>query len=264
MDNRPIGIFDSGIGGLTVFSEVKSRLINEDLIYLGDTANFPYGPRPKEEIINLTKKNVEFLILKNCKMIVIACGTATSQALDRVKDRYNVPIIGIIEPTVEEILKDENETIGIIATEGTIRANSWEIAIKERNKSVNVINKACPLLARMAEEDFETEEVQVALKKYLEPFKNIRVDKLILGCTHYPIFRELIEQELENNVEIISTSEGVCEYIRELMNKKDAENTKEHMGEYKIFLSKKSYNFTNISKRLFNIDESKVYLADIK
>lgn len=263
MDKRPVGVFDSGIGGLTVFDEIRKTLINEDLIYLGDTANFPYGPKSKEEIIEFTKRNVDFLINQNCKTVIIACGTATSQALNAVKDMYDVPIIGIINPTVEKILQEKNETIGIIATEGTIRANSWEIAIKEKDNNINVINKACPLLAIMAEEDFKTEEVQETLKEYLKPFKNTQVDKLILGCTHYPIFKKLIREELENKVEIISTSEIISEYLKELLHNNNQENEKDNIGDYKILLTEKKDNFINISNRIFNINKDKIFLAQI-
>lgn len=261
MDKRPIGIFDSGIGGLTVFSEAKKRFVNEDLIYLGDTAHFPYGPKSKEEIINFTKKNIAFLINQKCKLIIIACGTATSQALEIVKNNYEEPIIGIIEPTVEAILQEDIDTIGIIATEGTIRANSWENAIKNRNSDIHVINKACPLLAKMAEEDFKKEEVKKVLKEYLEPFKNRKIDKLILGCTHYPIFKELIEKELENQTKVISTSEIVCKYVEQILKEQNKQNEETNKGDYKIFLTDKKNKFIEISNRLFQTEEDKIYIA---
>lgn len=261
MDKRPIGIFDSGIGGLTVFTEARKMFPNEDFIYLGDTDNFPYGSKSKEEIISLAEKNINFLINNNCKLIIIACGTATSQALPVVKNKYKEPIIGIIEPTVDEILKDNVNNIGVIATEGTIRANSWEEAIKSRNSNINVINKACLLLAKMAEENFAIEKIKEVLKEYLGPFKNQNIDKLILGCTHYSIFKELIEIELENNIEVISTAKIVCKFVKEMLEKQEAINSKDNNGEYKIFLTKRSNNFIDISNRLFDIDKEKIYLA---
>ena len=259
MDKRPIGIFDSGIGGLTVFSEMRKQLKNEDLVYLGDTANFPYGPKSKEEIIEFTKRNIEFLIKQDCKFIVIACGTATSHALEIVQNKYSVPIIGIIEPTVDKILEEDNKVIGIMATVGTIKSDSWGRAIKNKNPKINVINGACPLLAEMAEEDFNIEEVRQALKEYLEPFKGKEVDRLILGCTHYPIFKELIQEELREEVAVISTSEIVSDYIKEILKIKESNNDEDNTGDYKIYLSSSESNFINIAKRIFEIQEEKVY-----
>ena len=185
MDNRPIGIFDSGIGGITVFSEIANDFPSENIIYLGDTAKFPYGGKSKETIIELTKENINFLMKYNVKLIVIACGTATSQALEEMQKIYDIPIIGIIEPTVNNIIDESVHKIGVIATEGTINSNSWENNIKSKNSNIQVINKACPLLAPMAEEGFtENEIARLVIKEYMKELKNEGLDKLILGCTH--------------------------------------------------------------------------------
>ena len=131
MDKRAIGIFDSGVGGLTVFSEIRKNMPNENIIYLGDTKNFPYGNRSKEEIIEFAIENTKTLINKGVKVIVIACGTATSQAIDTLKEMFNIPIVGIIEPTVEYIKEKNIKQIGVIATEGTIRSGAWENKFKK-------------------------------------------------------------------------------------------------------------------------------------
>lgn len=183
MDTRPIGIFDSGVGGMTVLAEIKKLLPNEDLIYLGDTKNFPYGVKSKETIIELSKNCIDFLIKQDVKMIVIACGTATSQALEEMKKIYSIPIIGIIEPTVESIKNENNikNKIGVIGTEGTIRSNEWEKKLKNSINNVEVINKACPLLAPMAEQGWIQNKVAYeAIKEYMAPFIGENIDKLIL------------------------------------------------------------------------------------
>lgn len=151
MDNRPIGVFDSGVGGVTVFSEIIKKLPNENVIYLGDTARLPYGTKSKETIIEYTKQAIEFLIKQNVKAIVIACGTATSQAWEEVKKLYDLSIIGIIKPTVNNLEKNI-KTIGVIGTNGTIKSGAWEKEIKNICPDTNVISKACPILAQMAEE----------------------------------------------------------------------------------------------------------------
>ena len=152
MDSRPIGVFDSGVGGITVLKEIRKELPNEDIIYLGDTENFPYGNKTKEEIIKFAEENVKKLLKYNVKIIVIACGTATSQAIEKLKEEFSIPIIGIIEPTVNYIKQKEYKEIGVIATEGTIRSGAWERKLKERMPEIIVINKACPMLATIAEE----------------------------------------------------------------------------------------------------------------
>ena len=162
MDNRPIGMFDSGVGGLTVFKEVKKQLPNENIVYLGDTKRFPYGSKSKESIIELTKQGIEFLIGQNVKLIVIACGTATSQALEEVKKIYSIPIIGIINSTVEYLehkYRDKEPQIGVIATKGTIRSNGWQNKIELLMPKAKIKTMGCPLLAPMAEEGWTDNKI---------------------------------------------------------------------------------------------------------
>lgn len=256
MDNRPIGIFDSGVGGLTVFSELAKALPCEDMIYLGDTKQFPYGNKSKETIIELTKKNIEFLIQKNVKAVVIACGTATSQAIESVKNTYSIPIIGIIQPTILELKKEENTNkIGIIATTGTIRSNSWEKEIKKVLPNAKVINKACPLLAQMAEEGWtENEIARLTIKEYVKIFKEEPVDKLILGCTHYPLFKKLIKQELGENVEIIDTGKNVGKYLNNYLEKEGKQNLTKKKPEYQFYLTDMETEFLKVASNIIQQD----------
>ena len=254
MDKRPIGIFDSGVGGLTVLAEIKKKMPNENIIYLGDTANFPYGNKSKEEIINFSRKNVKKLIKKDAKIIIIACGTATSQAIDTLKQEFDVPIIGIIAPTVEYVKERKIEKIGVIATEGTIRSKAWEVALKEKITDIQVINKACPMLATIAEEGraMGTEGRQ-AIKEYMEPFKQNKVDKIILGCTHYPIYEKLIKEELHYEVELINTGVTVANYLEELLENKELQNTSKKEMQI-VYLTKPEPYFKNIAKNILDFD----------
>ena len=253
MDTRPIGLFDSGVGGLSILKELIDELPNEDFIYLGDTKNFPYGNKSKETIINLARKNIEFLISKNVKLIIIACGTATSLAIDVVKKEYNIPIIGIIDPTIS-YLKDshkDDETIGVIATSGTIKSGMWEKKIKDNIPNTNVINEKAPLLAIMAEEGWINNKVaEYTIKEYMKVFKN--VNRLILGCTHYPIFEKLIEKELDKNVEIINTGKIISKYVNKFLNDNNINNNKK--GHYLIYLTDTEDNFKNIARLFLNQD----------
>lgn len=254
MDKRPIGMIDSGVGGITVFKELISILKNEDVIYIGDTANFPYGSKSKETIIELTKKRIEELIKKDVKLIVIACGTATSQALEEVKEMFSVPIIGIIEPTVQYLKQKEINNIGVIATTGTIRSKGWKKAIESKIDGCNIQNRACPLLAPMAEEGWTTNEIaRLAIHEYIKDFENI--DALILGCTHYPLFKDLIEKELPKYTLIINTGEMVTKAVKKYLTKHQMKNEEKHEAKYQIYLTDTECNFINVAKQLIKDDE---------
>lgn len=261
MDTRPIGMFDSGVGGMTVLKEIKEKLPNEKIIYLGDTKRFPYGSKSKETIIELTKKGIEFLIEKNVKAIIIACGTATSQAIDVVRKIYNIPIIGIIESTVEYIHHKQNiQSVGVIATAGTIRSNGWEKSIKEKVNKISIINKACPLLAPMAEEGWTDNEIaKLTVSEYLKDMGNI--DSLILGCTHYPLFEDVIKEILGDKIEIINTGKMIANFMKQLLKDRDIEN-EELNNDCKIYLTDIECNFVNVARKLIK-EELIIDKADI-
>lgn len=247
MDNRPIGMFDSGIGGLTVLEEIKKQNPKEKIIYLGDTKRFPYGSKSKEAIIEISKQCVEFLIKKNVKLIVIACGTATSQSIEVLQREYNIPIIGIIQPTISELKsKMANGKIGVIATKGTIRSDAWRKNLVEQIKEIEVINNATPLLAPLAECGWIHNEVaKNAIHEYMKPLKD--VNKIILGCTHYPLFTPLIRKELGEKVEIINTGEKLANYLQMFLMENDM-LTEEKQEEDKIYLTDIDESFAETAK----------------
>lgn len=244
MNNNSIGIFDSGVGGITVLKKLKEKLPQENYIYLGDTKNFPYGEKSKEEIIEFTRENIKTLIKEKAKIIVIACGTATSQALDVVKGEFDIPIVGIIEPTVNYISTLGLEKIGVIATTGTIRSGAWERKILEKNPNLKVINKACPLLASIAEEGRATSKESLdAVHDYMEVFKENEVDTIILGCTHYPIYNKIIKNEFDYEVNLINTGEAVANKIEEYLKENNMQNGLCELKQEKILLTKNVIGF---------------------
>lgn len=258
MDNRPIGMFDSGVGGLTVYKEIKEKVPNEKIIYLGDTMNFPYGSKSKESIIELSKKCIDFLISKNVKMIIIACGTATSQALEEVKKLYNLPIIGIIEPTANYVKERQYKNVGVIATRGTIRSNSWEKNLKEVIQEINIYNQECPLLAPMAEEGWTDNEIaRLAVKEYLISLKDKELDALILGCTHYPLYEKIIKEELPN-VDIINTGKIIAEFVRKACYEaslvQDSLKNNPTTEKDEIYLTDTECNFLEVAKNILKQD----------
>lgn len=255
MDQRPIGIFDSGVGGITVLSKIKNKLPNENIIYLGDTKNFPYGSKAKEQIIEYSINNAQTLIDMGAKIIVIACGTATSQAIEVLKQKFSIPIVGIIEPTVNYVKQKNITRIGVIATEGTIRSGAWEKALKKEIEGIEVINKACPMLATIAEEGrAKSEEGRRVIKEYMSIFKENKIDKIILGCTHYPIYEELIREELEYPVELVNTGCTVSDYILDFFKANNLANIHGKTGE-KIYLTKPEEEFKNIAKNILKCDQ---------
>lgn len=252
MDKRPIGIFDSGVGGLTVLAEIRRALPDENIIYLGDTLNFPYGNRSKEEIVEFSINNVKILIEKGVKLIIIACGTATSQALEILKEKFDMPIIGIIEPTVEYVKEQGYKEIGVIATEGTIRSGAWENKLKDEISEIKVTNKACPMLATIAEEGrAQSDEGKKVIKEYMKPFKEKNINKIILGCTHYPIYEKIIRKELEYDVELINTGVTVAKYLKKHLKINDLEANEKNIRE-EIYLTKPEEEFKEIAKNILN------------
>mgnify|MGYP005781708559 CR=1 FL=1 len=253
MDNRPIGIFDSGVGGVTVLKELQKKLPNENYIYIGDTASFPYGSKSKQKIIELSKKRIENLIDMNVKLIVIACGTATSQALEEMKKIFNIPIIGIIKPTINYIKKENIKRIGVIATAGTIRSKGWQNQIEKDIDNVFIKSKACPLLAPLAEEGWtENKIAKLTIHEYLKEMKDI--DALILGCTHYPLFKNIIEEEIGKDIKTINTGEMVAIALEEYIIKNNLRNESNINGNIKIFLTDLESNFINVARKLLNDD----------
>lgn len=250
MDKRPIGMFDSGVGGLTVLKEAIDKNPNEDIIYLGDTKRFPYGSKSKENIIELTKKGIDFLISKNVKAIIIACGTATSQALEEMQKQYNIPIIGIIDSTIKYIEENKKlRNIGIIATRGTIRSKGWQNKIKQQISNSIISYTECPLLAPMAEEGWVDNEIaRLTVKEYLKEFKNINC--LILGCTHYPLFKNIIQKELGDKTEVIDTGEKLSKDLKGLLEKLNQKNVQNRIGNYQIYLTDTETNFINVAEKL--------------
>lgn len=207
--NRPIGVIDSGVGGLTVVHELMRQLPNEELIYVGDTLRCPYGPRPSEEVKQFTFELVQFLLTKNVKMIVIACNTATAFALEDLKKELSIPIIGVIQPGARAAIKNtENNKIGIIGTEGTVSSGAYPQALKQINRNLDVTSLACPHFVPMVEKGITSgKEAYQVVEQSLKPLKqSSNIDTLVLGCTHYPLLEDVI-QDVMGDVKIISSGE---------------------------------------------------------
>ena len=223
MSSHPIGIFDSGIGGLTVFREIARILPNESLLYLGDTARVPYGTKSAATVLRYALQNVRFLLEKNVKMVVVACNTASAFALEEVQKQFTIPVIGVIEPGVAGALKSSSsKRIGIIGTEGTIASSAYSRSILSKDPSSFVTSAACPLFVPLVEEGWwETSITEEIAQTYLGEMLKARIDTLILGCTHYPLLKRTLRKVAGETVTLIDSAEETARAASALLTEKN-------------------------------------------
>jgi len=219
--NRPIGVFDSGIGGLTVLKEIINELPDEDTVYLGDTARVPYGIRSPETVIRYSLENARFLFSKDIKLLVIACNTSSSISLDTIKNSIPIPSIGVIEPGAKAAVQaTRNKKIGVIGTEATIRSNSYTKAIKAIDENIDVFGLSCPLFVPLVEEGWTKGDiVTMVAKRYFEEirYKEKEIDTLVLGCTHYPLLKKVIAGIMGEEVKLIDSGVETAHEIKTLL-----------------------------------------------
>jgi glutamate racemase len=214
---RPIGVFDSGIGGLTVLKELTALLPGEDFIYLGDTARLPYGTKSNEVIVRYSRENTEFLLAKGIKLLVVACNTSSAVALGEIERHTMVPVIGVIEPGARAAVKASRiGKIGVIGTEATIASGAYTRSIQNLNSRAEIYTRACPLLVPLVEEGWTDNEIaERTVTHYLESLKASGIDTLLLGCTHYPLLRAMFERVLGPRVKIVDSAIATAAAVRE-------------------------------------------------
>ena len=212
-----IGVFDSGIGGLTVLQKIIETLPKENTVYLGDTARAPYGTKSVETVLRYSFENTEFLVQKGVKAVVVACNTSTAIALTQLRDSLSIPVIGVIEPGVRRAIKStKNKKVGVIGTEATIQSGAYTRALKEADGGVEVYSRACPLFVPLVEEGWtDNDVVEMTVKAYLGSLKQSGIDALILGCTHYPLLKKAIREFIGSGVRLVDSAE---EKAREVEN----------------------------------------------
>ncbi|MFA5577728.1 MAG: glutamate racemase [Tissierellaceae bacterium] len=252
MDNRPIGVFDSGIGGLTVLKEIIEQLPGEDIVYFGDTARIPYGTRSKETVIKYVLESFEFLMSKDIKAIVIACNTASSLALEAARDRFDIPILGVVEPGARAAAScTRNNRIGVIGTEGTINSASYHKNIRGLLPSAEIISIACPLFVPIVEEGWENTDVAyITAQKYLLELKEHNVDTLVLGCTHYPVLRYTIGKVMGDKVNLVNPAYETAKLTKSTLKELNLLNEKVDGGVYRYFVSDDPDKFKRIGGNL--------------
>ncbi len=265
MDNRPIGVFDSGLGGLTCISYLMKELPNERIIYFGDTARTPYGSKASATIKTFSAQIADFLVQMNVKMIIIACNTVSSINMNNLVNQYpNIPIIGIIRPAAETVAKscDTNNSIGVIGTKATIKSRAYDIFIGELNSELRIHSTACPALVSLIEEGIiENDIMDLSIKYYLDHFIAYHnIDTLVLGCTHYPLIRPNIKK-LYPSLRIINPSKEIVKNVKnELINKRLLADAPEF--ENIFYASDLSENFVNMINRISLMSNFKVAFKD--
>jgi len=252
---RPIGIFDSGIGGLTVASAIRKALPHEDFIYFGDTAHLPYGDKSPESIRHYSARIASFLLEKKCKAIVIACNTASAHAFKTVQDVAgpSVPVINVVDPVAEYTASHYNACkVGVIGTKGTIQSRIYVNRIEKLNESLKVLSNATPLLAPMIEEGFYNNMIsQTVIDSYLSKKSFSGIDALILGCTHYPLIKKEVESYYKKKIEIIDSAGVVADYVKSTLTSKKLLNDQTASGQHAFFVSDFTASFEQSTKIFF-------------
>lgn len=244
-------MFDSGLGGLTVARAVIDLLPNEDLVYFGDTGRFPYGPRPPEEVRRFSLQIADLLVEEGVKLIVVACNSAESAAFYRAERHYDVPVVTVIEPGVKESLSaTHNQKVGLIATEATVTSRAYDATIKELAPGVELISQACPKFVDFVERgDTTSGAVLAAAEEYLTPLKEVGVDTLILGCTHYPLLSGVIRYVMGDGVVLVSSAEATANEVYATLLDEDLLNRSQEPGKHKFISSGEEGLFTELGQR---------------
>lgn len=271
----PIGIFDSGVGGLTVYRALHDRLPNEHFIYLGDTARVPYGTKSMATVERYAIENSVFLASRGIKMLVVACNTASALALPKIREKIGLDVVGVIGPggrKAVEITKDNpHAKIGVIATEATVASNAYYEAIRRASDTADVLQAGCPLFVPLAEENWTSEPETFSIAaKYLAAMKDFAPDALVLGCTHYPILRDVIQQTVGENVKLVDSGEATADEVAALLKEKGLENPNAVSGKRELcddldhfYVTDAADRFARVAERFLGTKPSKLEAIEV-
>lgn len=254
--NYPIGVFDSGLGGLTVVKALMRALPCEDIVYFGDTARLPYGTKSRESIIRFSRENAGLLLRHRVKMIVVACHSSSSHALATLKAKFPVPIIGVIDPGVKKAVNvTERKIVGVIATPSTINSKAYAKKMREADSSIKVVSQACPLFVPLVEEGwFNTRVTLMIARGYLNTIKKAQADTLILGCTHYPLLKSVLRKIMGPRVALVDSAREVAHEVKSLLNAKEMARAGRHKARYLFLISDEPEHFRSSARRFLGCD----------
>jgi glutamate racemase len=251
MRNNPIGVFDSGVGGLTVVKQLMKEMPSEDIIYFGDTARVPYGTKSPSTIKKFSIENVLFLLNFNVKLIIIACNTSSAIGLPFLSRYFSVPIIGVIKPGAKAAIRStRNGRIGVIGTTATIASKAYENEIKAINPGIKAYSRNCPLFVPLVEEGWAGDGiVDIAARKYLAPLKDKKIDTVILGCTHYPLIKQAIQDVMGKQVKLVDSAEETAKEAKSLLEECGMKYPGKRAGRVKYYVSDAPEKFLTVAKK---------------
>ena len=255
MDSRPIGVFDSGVGGLTVLHECLVTLPHEDFVYVGDHARLPYGPRPLPQVRGFAREIALYLEAQDVKLVVVACNTATSAALPELQETLRVPVLGVLTPEAHAAVQaTRNRRIGLLATEGTVGSGRYAQLVRGLDAGVSFHAIACPRLVPLIESDDPYgEQTEQAVKEYAAPLKEADVDTVILGCTHYPLIRPIFQRVFGRDITLVFSAEETAREVAETLARKGVENEHGREGEYRFLTTGDPLAFREMGRRFLQL-----------
>jgi glutamate racemase len=264
-DPRPIGVFDSGIGGLTVVKALRDLLPNENICYLGDTARVPYGPKSPETVQRYAVELAGMLMLKDAKALVVACNTVSSVALPLLAKRFPVPVIGVIEPGAQAALQaTRNRHIGVIGTRATIRSGAYEKALRATDNNVRVSSRACPLLVPLIEEGLLNDAVtDQVIMRYLQPLLADGIDTLVLGCTHYPLLTNAIARAVRRQIVLVDSAQNCARAVEEMLDRHSLRAAAPEHGALNVALTDTADNFLNVARGALQLSFGEIELEQL-
>jgi glutamate racemase len=269
VDSRPVGVFDSGVGGLTVLHECLVTMPHEDFLYLGDHARLPYGPRPLEEVRRFAHEIGAFLEAHDVKLVVVACNSATSAALPQLQEELTVPVVGVITPEAHAAVQaTRNRRIGLLATQATVEAGRYAKLIGDLDAGVELFAVACPRLVPLIESDdpFAAETTE-AVREYAAPLKDAGVDTVILGCTHYPLIRPIFQRVFGRDVTLVFSAEETAREVAETLARKGIEHEAGREGSYRFLTTGEPSLFRELGERFLQLplgEIEQVAIADLE
>lgn len=264
-ENGGIGVFDSGVGGLTVVKEILEILPSEEVVYFGDTARCPYGPRSKRIVQEFSIQNVNFLLSLGVKLVVVACNTSSAFALNRLKRDFALPLLGVIEPGARAAVNSTgNGRVGVIGTQGTIASHSYQKAIGKIDTRISVFSYPCPLFVSLAEEGFLNKKAtSLIAQDYLRPLKKDKIDTLILGCTHYPLLKKVIARVMGHGVTLINSAEETARELKNSLEKKVLWRNASQKPVHRFFVSDQPQKFIQVGERFLGRKINSAKMIDI-
>ena len=265
LSRKPIGVFDSGVGGLTVVSQIFQQLPNEQVIYFGDMGRAPYGIRSADVIKRFSRQNVNFLLEQDVKFIVVACNTASALALDYIEHIYSVPMMGVIEPGARAAARySKNNRIGVIGTEATIGSSSYSKALLKINPKLEVFGLPCPLFVSLVENGYiEKQAAYLIAEDYLVPIRDKNIDTLVLGCTHYPPLKGIINKVMGDSVRLVDSADETAKTVKRLLTELDLANNSNNKFTHKFYVSDTPEKLKAIAKYFVDRPIDEVEMIDI-